>query len=221
MVDEKGSAARLARTRLIGLTGGLASGKSTVGRMLRELGAEVLDADVIAREVVAPGQPALADIVREFGPEVLLSDGTLDRKALAAKVFSDPAARRTLNAITHPRVGAETARRMQEAQARGLAQLVYEVPLLVENQLHHGMDGVIVVTVPEAEQVRRAVERDGMTEAEARARLAAQARPEQRLAVADYVIDNTGSPDDTRRQVEAAWRDILAGGPKRPAPPKT
>lgn len=208
----------LTRTRIIGLTGGLASGKSTVGRMLRELGAEVIDADAIAREIVAPGQPALDEIAREFGPEVIQPDGTLDRKALAARVFGDEAARRRLNAITHPRVGAETARRMADASARGVAVVVYEVPLLVENQLHHGMDGVIVVMVPPEEQVRRAQTRDGMTESEARARLAAQATPEARRAVADWLVDNSGPIEETRRQVEAIWQDVIGGGPRRARP---
>lgn len=199
------------RTRIIGLTGGIASGKSTVGRMLRELGAEVIDADQVAREVVAPGSPALAEIVEVFGAGVLLPDGTLDRKALAARVFSDDEARRTLNRITHPRVAAETARRIAEASMRGLPLVVYEVPLLVENQLHLGMDGVIVVDVPPALQLRRAVERDGMSEEEARARIAAQATRDERLAAASHVIDNAGSIEHTRAQVEAVWRALQAG----------
>ena len=182
--------------------------------MLRQLGAEVIDADQVARNVVQPGQPALAEIARVFGAEVLLSDGTLDRKKLGARVFGDDELRRTLNAITHPRIAAETARRIAEASHRGLAQLVYEVTLLVENGLHHGMDGVIVVRVPEASQLARAILRDGMSEVEARARIAAQATLEDRLKVADYVIDNTGAIDDTRHQVEAAWSDIVSGGPR-------
>jgi dephospho-CoA kinase len=196
------------RTRLIGLTGGIASGKSTVGRMLRELGAEVIDADQLARDVVAPGQPALAEITEAFGPEVLASDGTLDRKRLAARVFSDPAARATLNRITHPRVAAETARRMGEASRRGLELVVYEVPLLVENGLQAGMDAVIVVDVPPELQLARAVERDGMTEEEARRRMAAQVSRADRLAAATHVIDNAGPIDETRRRTEEVWRAL-------------
>lgn len=209
--DEGG---RTGRTRIIGLTGGIASGKSTVARMLREMGAEVIDADAIAREVVAPGQPALDEIVQAFGRGVLSPDGTLDRKALGALVFRDAPSRRRLNAITHPRIAAETARRIADASARGLPLVIYEVTLLVENQLHHGMDGVIVVSLSPEQQVARAVARDAMGEDAARARLAAQATLADRLAVADYVIDNAGSLDDTRRQVEAAWRDLSAGGPR-------
>lgn len=198
------------RTRLIGLTGGIASGKSTVGRMLRELGAEVIDADQVARDVVAPGQPALREIAAAFGDEVIADDGTLDRKRLAARVFADPEARATLNRITHPRVAAETARRLGEASARGLRLVVYEVPLLVENGLQAGMDAVLVVDVPEAEQLRRAVERDGMSEEEARRRMAAQVGRAERLAAATHVIDNSGSLDDTRRRVGAVWAELTA-----------
>ena len=200
------------RTRLIGLTGGIASGKSTVGRMLRELGAEVIDADQLARDVVAPGQPALAEIVEAFGAEVIAEGGALDRKRLAARVFSDSAARATLNRITHPRVAAETARRLGEASRRGLQLVVYEVPLLVESGLQAGMDAVIVVDVPPEQQLARAMERDGMTEEEARRRMAAQASRAERLAAATYVVDNTGSLDETRRRTEEVWA-ALGGRP--------
>ncbi|SRR5579883_2057075 len=203
-------------TRVIGLTGGIASGKSTVAQAFRDLGAVVIDADQVARDVVAPGQPALADIVRTFGAEVLLPDGALDRRKLAARVFADPEARRALNAITHPRIAAETARRIAEARASGAPLVVYEASLLVENGIHRGFDALVVVGLPPEEQVRRAVARDGFTEDEAQSRLAAQLPLADKLAVADYAIDNAGSPEATRRQVEAVWRDLLAGGPKKP-----
>jgi len=201
--------------RIIGLTGGIASGKSTVSAMLRELGAPVIDADQVARDVVAPGTPALAEIVAEFGAGVLAQDGTLERKKLGAIVFADPALRARLNAITHPRVGAETARRTQELGAAGHQVVIYDVPLLVESRLHEAMAGVIVVAVPREVQLARVIARDGLTAAEAEARLAAQLPLEAKLKVADYVIDNSGPLGDTRRQVASVWQDIRAGGPQR------
>ncbi|HEX2573041.1 MAG TPA: dephospho-CoA kinase [Polyangia bacterium] len=200
--------------RVIGLTGGIASGKSTVAALLRSLGAEIVDADLLAREIVAPGQPALAEIVGLFGPEVLAPDGTLDRKRLGARVFADNAARCRLNAITHPRIAAMSARRIQEAEARGHQVVIYEAALLVENGIHHAIDGVIVVAVAPEVQLTRLMAREHLDEAEARQRLTAQASLDAKLAVADYVIDNNGSPEVLRPQVEAVWRDVLAGGPK-------
>jgi dephospho-CoA kinase len=200
--------------RVIGLTGGIASGKSTVAALLRSLGAELVDADLLAREIVAPGQPALAEIVDLFGPEVLAPDGTLDRKRLGARVFADNAARCRLNAITHPRIAAMSARRIQEAGARGHHVVIYEAALLVENGIHHAIDGVIVVAGAPEVQLARLMAREHLDEAEARQRLAAQAPLDAKLAVADYVIDNNGPPEALRTQVEAVWRDILAGGPK-------
>ncbi|MCC6996222.1 MAG: dephospho-CoA kinase [Deltaproteobacteria bacterium] len=202
--------------RVIGLTGGIASGKSTVSAELRRLGAPVIDADEIARDVVAPGTPALAEIVAEFGAEYLAADGTLDRKRLGALVFAEPARRARLNAITHPRVGAETARRTQELGAAGHPVVIYDVPLLVESRLHEAMAGVIVVSVPREVQLRRLMARDGIDLAAAEARLAAQLPLEAKLKVADYVIDNAGSVEDTRRQTAVVWQDIVAGGPRRP-----
>ncbi len=203
------------RTRVIGLTGGIASGKSTVAAMLRELGARVIDADAIAREVVEPGQPALAEIAAAFGPEVLGPDGRLDRKRLGAIAFADPDRRRALNAITHPRIAAEAARRLDAARAEGAPAVVYEAALIVENGLHLGMDGLIVVAAPPEVQRARLMARDALDEEAVGQRLAAQAALEAKLAVADWIIDNTGPVEQTRAQVEAAWRDILAGGPRR------
>jgi dephospho-CoA kinase len=200
--------------RVIGLTGGIASGKSTVAALLRSLGAEVIDADLLAREIVAPGQLALAEIVEYFGTEVLASDGTLDRKRLGARVFADNAARWRLNAITHPRIAAMSARRIQEAGARGHEVVIYEAALLVENGIYHAIDGVIVVAVSSEVQLARLIEREHLDEADARQRFAAQAPLSTKLAVADYVIENDGALEGLRPQVEAVWRDILAGGPK-------
>jgi dephospho-CoA kinase len=202
-------------TRVIGLTGGIASGKSTVARMLADLGATIIDADQVAREVVRPGQPALAAIVEAFGAEVLEPAGALDRKRLAARVFADPAARRELERITHPRISEATARRVAELEARGVPVVVYEASLLVEGGVHRGLAGLIVVAAPEAVQLRRLQERDGLSPAEAARRLAAQAPLRDKVAVADYVIDGGATLQETRAQVEAAWQDILAGGPRR------
>ncbi len=203
------------RTRVIGLTGGIASGKSTIAGMLRRLGAEVIDADQIARELVEPEQPALGEIVRAFGPEVLDPAGRLDRKRLGVLVFADPERRRLLNAILHPRIAAETAQRVAVAEARGLAVVVYEAALLVENQIYRALDGLVVVAVPEDEQLRRLMARETIDESAARRRLGAQAPLQEKVAVADFVIDNSGPSDQTERQVEKIWRSILDGAPGR------
>lgn len=203
------------RTRVIGLTGGIASGKSTVARMLAALGAAVIDADQVARDVVRPGQPALEAIVATFGAEMLTPTGELDRKRLAACVFADREARRRLERITHPRIAEETARHVAALGERGVPVAVYEASLLVEGGMHHGLDGLIVVAAPEEVQRRRMQERDGFSPEEAARRLAAQAPLRDKIAVADYVIDGSADLETTRAQVAAAWRDILAGGPRR------
>ncbi len=195
--------------RVIGLTGGIASGKSTAARMLAELGAPVVDADRIARQVVAPGQPALAEIVDAFGPEVLLPDGTLDRKRVGAIVFADVGKRHRLNAITHPRIGAATQARLVELRASGVPLAIYEAALLVENGLHRALDGLIVVSCSEAQQLARLVGRDGLSEEEARARIAAQAPLADKLAAATWVVDTGGSLADTRQQIGRIWEQIV------------
>jgi dephospho-CoA kinase len=197
--------------RLIGLTGGIASGKSTVAGVLRELGAVVIDADQVAREVVQPGEPALAEVVAAFGPEVLDATGALDRKRMGQVVFADPEARRRLNAILHPRIAERTQAKIAALRETETSIVVYEAPLLVENAIHHGLDGLIVVFTPEAEQRRRAEVRDGLTSAEVAARIAAQLPLGEKLAVADWVIDNGGTPEETRRQVMDLWQRISAG----------
>ena len=203
------------RTRVIGLTGGIASGKSTVAHMLAELGAAIIDADQVAREVVRPGQPARHAIEAAFGAQVLTPAGELDRKRLAERVFAEPEARRRLERITHPRIAEETARRVAELGERGVPVVVYEASLLVEGGMHTGLDGLIVVAAPEEEQRRRMQERDGLSADEATRRLAAQAPLRDKVAVADYVIDGSAPLETTRAQVAAAWSDILAGGPRR------
>ncbi len=194
------------------LTGGIASGKSTVARRLAELGAVVVDADVIAREVVEPGTPGLARIAEEFGPGVIAPDGTLDRAALGAIIFGDEGARATLNAITHPAVGERSRALFAEALAADPdAVVVYDVPLLV-NERGEGradeFDRVIVVSADEETRVRRLVELRGLDEAEARSRVGAQAPESARLAIADIVIDANGTLDQTLAQVDEAWASL-------------
>jgi dephospho-CoA kinase len=196
--------------RVIGLTGGIASGKSTAARTLGELGARVVDADRVAREIVAPGQPALAEIVRAFGREMLQPDGTLDRKRLGALVFTDAAARKTLNAITHPRIAVETQARLQKLRDEGVPRAIYEAALLVENGVHHGLDGLIVVACDDATQMRRLLDRDGFSEAEAKARIAAQAPQSEKIAAATWVVDTSGPLAETKKQLARVWEEILS-----------
>ena len=193
--------------RLIGLTGGIGSGKSTVARMLAERGAAVVDADLLAREVVEPGQPALAEIAAEFGPSVLLPDGRLDRAALGAVVFADAARRERLNAITHPRVGALMQERIAAALASDAPLVAVDIPLLFEGSRQSLFEGVLLVWAPPELQLRRLVERDGMAEAEARARIAAQMPIDEKRALATWVIDNSGPLSATEAQVDEWWRD--------------
>ena len=190
----------------VGLSGGIGSGKSTVARALSRRGAIVIDADAIAREVVEPGEPGLAAVVERFGPEVLDGDGRLDRPKLAALVFDDAAARADLNAIVHPRVAAETARRI--AAAPSDAVVVIDVPLLVE-AARSGYDAVVIVEAPEAVRLERLVDR-GMSPDDARRRMAAQASDADRRKVADVVIDNSGSEDDLERQIDALWAQLTS-----------
>jgi dephospho-CoA kinase len=190
----------------VGLTGGVASGKSTVSAILAELGAVVVDADLLAREVVAPGTEGLAAVIEEFGREVLGSDGGLDRPRLGALVFADPARRRALEAIIHPRVRARAAE--IEAAAPAGAVVVHDIPLLAETGQAASFDAVVVVDVPVEVQVDRMVHIRGMSEADARARIAAQADRDARLAVATYVVENTGSLDELRARVEEVYRTI-------------
>lgn len=188
---------------LIGLTGGIGSGKSTVSALLAARGALVVDADAIVREVQAPGQPVFDAMVERFGSSIVGADGSLDRQAVADVVFADTAALADLNAIVHPVVGAEIARRLERAAATDDV-VILDVPLLVESG-RDDLAGLIVVDVDPDRAVARLVEHRGFTEADARARMARQASREDRRARADLVIDNSGTLADLARQVDAAW----------------
>jgi dephospho-CoA kinase len=188
----------------IGLTGGIGSGKSTAARRFAELGALVIDADAVAREVVEPGTEGLAAVVAEFGDQVLDGDGRLDRPALARVVFADGAARERLNAILHPRIRARVAERIAAA-APGTV-VVQDVPLLAETNQAGAYDLVVVVEAPEELRVQRLARDRGMPPEQARARMATQASDEQRRAIANVVLVNDGSPDDLRARVDALWR---------------
>jgi dephospho-CoA kinase len=198
----------MAGIRIVGLTGGIASGKSTVARMLHELGAPIVDADVLAREVVAPGSNGLAAIVGRFGPEMLDDSGGLDRKKMADRVFADPDARAALNAITHPLIAAAGQREIARHAAAGAPVCIYEAPLIVENNLQSWMHALIVVAVPLDVQRERLMARDALDVDAANARLAAQLPLAAKIAVADYVVDNAGSEAETLAQVEAIWTEI-------------
>mgnify|MGYP001286303395 CR=1 FL=1 len=190
----------------IGLTGGIASGKSTVARLLRERGVPVIDADAIAREVVAPGTPGLAAVAARW-PQVV-QGGVLDRKALGAIVFASPDERRALEAITHPLIRAEAERRMAAAEAAGAPRVVYEAALLFEKNLDEQMDATILVALPPALQVERLRARDRIGEAEARARLQAQMPLEEKRARATFVIDNSGDLAALERRVDEVWAEV-------------
>jgi len=193
-----------------GLTGGIGSGKSEVSRRLAGHGAVVIDADVAARAVVAPGTPGLARVVEAFGADVVGPDGALDRDRLGAIVFRDPASRTTLNAIVHPLVGQwmRAAERAAVDAAGGDMIIVHDVPLLAENRRAGDFDLVIVVDVPSELQLERLVGQRGMSPDQARARMAAQASRPQRLAVANLVIDNSGSLTDLDHRVAEVWADL-------------
>ncbi len=192
----------------VGLTGGIGSGKSEVSRRLAARGAVVVDADKIAREVVEPGTPGLAEIVEAFGEDVLRPDGTLDRERLGVIVFADAEKLKVLNGIVHPKVGERSEQLQREAPDD--AVVVYDVPLLAENNLAPLYDVVIVVDTPDEVRLERLLRFRGMSEADARARIAAQASREDRLRIADLVIRNDGSLDDLDAQVDKVWQDLSA-----------
>ncbi len=193
---------------VFGLTGGLASGKSTVAARFRALGVPVVDADQIAREVVAPGTPGLAAVADAFGPSVLQPDGALDRARLAEVVFSNPDQRRRLNAILHPLIQTASAAHLAALVARGELLACYEAALLVENGLADAFRPLVVVAVAEEAQVTRAMARDGATEEQARARIAAQLPLATKVAAADYVIDTTGPREETAKRVDEVLGEI-------------
>ncbi|MFF0697586.1 dephospho-CoA kinase [Streptomyces tendae] len=191
----------------VGLTGGIGAGKSEVSRLLVEHGAVLIDADRIAREVVVPGTPGLAAVVAAFGEDVLAEDGTLDRPKLGSIVFADPDRLAVLNGIVHPLVG-ERSRALEEAAAED-AVVVHDVPLLTENGLAPLYDLVVVVDADPATQLDRLVRLRGMTEQDARARMAAQATREQRREIADVVVDNDVPLDELRRRVKEVWDELV------------
>ncbi|MCB2154520.1 dephospho-CoA kinase, long form [bacterium] len=193
---------------ILGLTGSIGSGKTSVATILQQCGAVIIRADVIAREVVAPGTPALQEISRRFGPEVVTKDGSLDRQRMADIVFRDPTRRKELEEIIHPRV-----REREEELIRRYGDqpmVVLEIPLLYETGAEEMCDAVAVVTVNERERVRRLVEDRGMSEEEVRRRLQAQLPQEEKARRADHVIDNSGSPEATRRQVEELYKKLTS-----------
>lgn len=192
----------------VGLTGGIGAGKSEVSRLLVSYGAVLIDADKIAREVVEPGTPGLAAVVDAFGPEILTADGTLDRPKLGSIVFSDADSLARLNAIVHPLVGARSRELERAAEADADAVVVHDVPLLTENKLAELYDVVVVVDASPKTQLDRLVRQRGMPESEARSRMAAQATREQRLAIADLVIDNDGPLEDLEPQVCEVWTEL-------------
>ncbi|CAA9335651.1 MAG: Dephospho-CoA kinase [uncultured Nocardioidaceae bacterium] len=196
----------------VGLTGGVASGKSTVSELLRELGAVVIDADRLARDVVARGTAGLAAVVSEFGPDVLTEDGDLDRPAMARLVFHDEPARRRLEGIVHPLV-LEEIRRLEVEVPDG-ALVVHDIPLLAESGRADSFDAVVVVDAPPELQVERMMADRGWSRADAEARIGAQAARPDRLAIATHVIDNAGSLDDLRPQVEEVYRRLTSAAPR-------
>ena len=193
--------------RRVGLTGGIGSGKSTVATMLEARGAVVVDADLIARQLVEPGGAALAELVTEFGPRILTADGSLSRAELAAMAFSDERATERLNAIMHPLIRDEAARQLSDQP--DAAVVVYDMPLLVETGQRDLVDLVVVVDVPEEAQVDRAVRLRGLDEADVMRRMAVQASRSDRLAAADVVIDNSGPLSDTEAQVDVLWASLI------------
>ncbi|MFM8857866.1 MAG: dephospho-CoA kinase [Actinomycetota bacterium] len=207
---------------LVGLTGGIGSGKSTVSDLLAARGAVIIDADAIVREIQEPGSPVIDQLVETFGSSVVDTSGALDRQAMANIVFTDPEALKKLNAIVHPAVGAEMNRRVI-AQRETHNVVILDIPLLTENP-REGLQGRIVVDVPEELQIARLVEFRGFSEDDARARMSRQATREERLSKADFVVDNSGSRDDLEVQIDAlwAWLTSLPQLPPdfEPVPPK-
>ncbi len=196
---------------LVGLTGGIATGKSTVDAVLRELGAVIIDADVLAREVVEPGAPALAEIAAEFGSGVLGPDGRLDRKALGAIVFADPERRRKLEAMTHPRIRERFQQRLDALTTEDFRGLVFfDAPVMIESGNYRNMDRMVVVITDEATQIARLMARDGIEGDEALRKIKSQMPLAEKAKLADYVIDNSGDRAATEAEVRRVYRALLA-----------
>jgi len=196
--------------RIIGLTGGIASGKSTIARMLEKMGASVIDADQLSRDAVIPGSMALSEIAEEFGPSILNQDGTLNRAALGKIIFADPDSRHLLEAITHPAIASLARERLDSLERKGVEVAVYMAPLLVEAGVSGRVDEIWVVFVDTETQVMRLMARDGISREEALQRIDSQMPMEEKRHFGKVVIDNRGSLDDAERQVRAAWeREVL------------
>jgi len=197
--------------KVFGLTGGIACGKGTVSRMFAELGAPVVDADAIGHEIIAPHTPAWREVVHTFGESILRPDGTVDRAKLGTIVFADTAARAKLNAITHPRIAQEIQARLAELTRAGHRIAIVEAALIGESDVTAAFDAIIVVHANPSVQIARLMARDALSEEEARRRIQAQMPAAEKKELADFVIDNSGSIENTRRQLEALWRKITEG----------
>ncbi|MGE3522644.1 MAG: dephospho-CoA kinase [Candidatus Dadabacteria bacterium] len=196
--------------KVLGLTGNIASGKSTVARMLEGMGARIIDADQIAREVVEPEKPAWVDIVKKFGPGILSPDGTIDRQRLGEIVFGDESQRRLLMDITHPRIKKAVRERLAEYKEENAPVVVVEAALIVEKGgLREFLDGLIVVTADEESQIERLAKRSGHTREEALARIGSQMPAGEKALHADYLIDNSGTEEETEQQVKRLWEEII------------
>ena len=199
------------RFLLVGLTGGIATGKSTVAEMLRQLGGEIIDADRLARDVVEPEQPAWKQIVAEFGRGVVTAEGALDRKKLGAIVFADPERRKRLEAITHPAIRARFQARLDELTAQGFAGIVvFDAPVMIESGNYKNMDRLVVVVTDDATQAARLQERDGTDEAEGRRKIASQMPLAEKAQLADYVINNSGAREATAAEVRRVFAALMA-----------
>ncbi len=199
------------RFLLVGLTGGIATGKSTVSEILRQLGGEIIDADRLARDVVEPEQPAWKQIVAEFGRGVVTAEGALDRKRLGAIVFADPERRKRLEAITHPAIRARFQARLDELAAQGFAGIVvFDAPVMIESGNYKNMDRLVVVVTDDATQAARLQERDGTDAAEGRRKIASQMPLAEKAKLADYVIDNSGAPEATAAEVRRVFAALMA-----------
>jgi len=194
---------------IVGLTGGVASGKTAASQVLKEEGADIIDADQIARELVQPHQPAWNELIRAFGKEILQEDGSIHRKKLAEKVFADPKQRKCVNQILHPRIKEEMGRRIKEIGQRDPeAIIVIDAPLLVELGVHHEMDKLIVVTSTETQQIERLKDRDGLSSKEALRILSSQMPLEEKVKLADFVIANEGSFEETKKRAREVFKEL-------------